>query len=509
MNSSKSRAWLTGIAMLAVFISLPATAVMAAELSDIEITDAIENEMRFDPSVPLYAMDVSTVDGIVTLTGRVNDVISKERAARIARAVKGVRSVVNRVDVEPWIKRTDAEIQNDITTALTMDPATESYEVGVEVSNGSVVLTGNVDSWDERDLASKVAKSVGGVRALDNQINVDYEKDRSDYEIRTEIEKVLEWDVLVDDGLIDVDVQDGKVTLSGTVGSAAERFRARTSAWVAGVRDVDVAALEVSGWARDEELRQHKYVVRPDSEVTTAVEEALARDPRVASFDVNVATENGVVTLRGIVHNVSARRAAEQDARNTVSVAMVENRLRVRPITMVRDEELEASVVAALARDATVESYELDVDVTNGKVFLDGEVDSYFEKFHADDVAARVEGVVSVRNNIDVDYDDPIAAYDPYVDSFYYPYGFGWYDAYRWDTTLRSDADIKDDVEDELFWSPFVDADQVHVSVDDGVVTLTGTVDSWAERRAAIENAFEGGAIRVDNDLVVMRSASS
>lgn len=508
MNSSKWRSWLPGTVVLAAFILLPLTVVMAADFSDLEVTDAIEDEMRFDPSVPLYAIDVSTVDGIVTLTGKVNDLISKERAARIARAVKGVRSVVNRIDVEPWIKRTDTEIQDDITTALMMDPATDSYELDAEVSNGRVVLTGTVDSWDERDLAAKVAKSVNGVVALDNQVEVDYETTRSDYEIRNEIEKVMEWDVLIDDGLIDVDVQNGKVTLSGTVGSASEKWRARTSAWVPGVTDVDATGLDVSGWARDEALRRQKYVVRPDTDVTTAVEEALARDPRVNSFDVDVATSNGVVTLRGIVDNASAKRAAEQDARNTVSVVMVENRLKVRPVTMLRDEELETKVVAALARDAVVESYELDVEVINGKVFLDGEVDSYFEKFHADDVAARVQGVVSVKNNIDVDYDDPVTLYDPYVDSFYYPYGFGWYDDGRWETTLRSDADIKDDVEDELFWSPFVDADDVYVAVDDGVVTLTGTVDSWAERRAAIENAYEGGAVLVDNDLVVMRSAS-
>jgi osmotically-inducible protein OsmY len=54
-----------------------------------------------------------------------------------------------------------------------------------------------------------------------------------------------------------------------------------------------------------------------------------------------------------------------------------------------------------------------------------------------------------------------------------------------------------------MWWSPFVDADDVTIRVSDGVATLTGEVDSWSELRAATENAFEGGARWVRNDLEV------
>lgn len=46
-------------------------------------------------------------------------------------------------------------------------------------------------------------------------------------------------------------------------------------------------------------------------------------------------------------------------------------------------------------------------------------------------------------------------------------------------------------------------SDELTVRVDDAVATLTGTVDTWSERIAARENAIEGGAMTVDNDLVV------
>jgi osmotically-inducible protein OsmY len=48
-----------------------------------------------------------------------------------------------------------------------------------------------------------------------------------------------------------------------------------------------------------------------------------------------------------------------------------------------------------------------------------------------------------------------------------------------------------------------VDSEEVSVTVDDGVVTLTGTVDTWSERQSAEENAYEGGAKDVMNDLRV------
>jgi osmotically-inducible protein OsmY len=54
-----------------------------------------------------------------------------------------------------------------------------------------------------------------------------------------------------------------------------------------------------------------------------------------------------------------------------------------------------------------------------------------------------------------------------------------------------------------MFWSPFVDANQVRVKVDAGIATLEGKVDDYAEMHAAVENAFEGGATRVDNRLRV------
>jgi osmotically-inducible protein OsmY len=67
----------------------------------------------------------------------------------------------------------------------------------------------------------------------------------------------------------------------------------------------------------------------------------------------------------------------------------------------------------------------------------------------------------------------------------------------------RSDREIHDAIHHELVWSPFVDAEQVDIDVQDGRVTLTGTVETWREYHAAEENAYEGGALIVSNRLEV------
>ena len=67
----------------------------------------------------------------------------------------------------------------------------------------------------------------------------------------------------------------------------------------------------------------------------------------------------------------------------------------------------------------------------------------------------------------------------------------------------KPDWEIREEVKDQLFWSPFVDEAEVCVTVDDGIVTLTGMVDTYSERQSAEDNAYEGGARDMKNNLTV------
>lgn len=504
MTAQGPRSWLrAGVvtALVAGLMLLIPGQVVAQQPTDQQIADAVEDEILFDQAVRLAEIEVEVVDNVVTLSGTVDNLLAKRRAERIARAVKGVEAVVDNLAVVASVARSDAEIRRDAAAALTEDPATESYEISVVVDDGTAILEGNVDSWQEKKLAEYVVAGVRGVTAVDNRIDIALpDPQRPDTEIAAEVREMLRANVLVDDGLIDVSVEDGLVRLEGTVGSASEKAEAKVTAWVAGVHDVDATGLEVARWARDEDLRDRKYAHQADSEIAAAVKDAMLYDPRVNSFDITAQVSDGIVTLRGTVDNVKAKRAAEEDARNTVGVVRVENRIRIEAPVEVTDEEAERRLQDALLRDPYVERFEIDANVVNGIVTLDGQVESNYERSRAGDIAARTSGVTEVVNNLEVTDEEELLVYDPYVDPYLYDYD-GFWTAPRY--TFTSDATIEEEIADELWWSPFVDSDDVDVTVDDGVATLTGTVDSWSERAAATENAFEGGAAWVDNDLVV------
>ncbi|MGD9031351.1 MAG: BON domain-containing protein [Desulfobacteraceae bacterium] len=469
--------FLLGLVVSGSFLGIFFSPVDARESRDRDITLAVQKKLINDQSVSPNLIDVWTDKGIVTLTGSVDNVLAKERATEIAETTKGVQSVVNRIVVKPG-ERQDGDISWDIRQAILDDPATDLYEIEAEVKDGIVTLTGTVDSWAESRLCEKVVKSVKGVKGIKNEIEVQHKVKRQDWQIEAEIKRRLAWDVWVDDALINVSVKNGRVTLSGKVGSAAEKSRAYGDAWVAGVTYVDYAELSVDSRERDKMRREGWYVSRFDKEIERAVRDALLYDPRIFSFNPEVEVKDGVVTLSGVVDNQKAKKAAEEDAKHTAGVWRVKNYMRVRPKIQPSDVQIARRVWDAFSRDTFVERHDISVSVINGTVHLYGTVDSLSERMAAEDLASRVKGVVEVENRVVVGHTVP-------------------------DRGEKSDWEIKEDIESELSRDPFVDSDEVRVTVRDGVVTLTGTVYSWTEHAAASANAYQGGALKVRNRLNV------
>lgn len=464
----------TVLALVVTSVAPSAAAGQDRELSDSEISLAVESELIASEAVNSHNVNVSTLDGIAKLSGTVDHLLAKRKVVDIAEATKGVRSIVNTIVVKPP-QRNDAQLQRDISDALLTDPAADSYEVDVSARDGVVTLTGTVDSYAEKQLAEEVAAGIRGVIDVKNNLDVEHETDRSDPQIRGDVEKRLASSVWVDEDRIDVSVDDGQVTLTGAVGSAYEKGRAKAHAWVVGTKSVNARNLSVNPDAADDARRQARYGTMTDEEVRKAVNDALLYDPRVYMFNPTVRVRNGIVTLTGTVDNLAAKQAAEQDARNTTGVWRVKNFLRVRPTERLTDAEVTGRIKNAFEQDPYLSRHDLSVWVSNGHAYLYGDVDSRFDASHAESVAARTKGVVDLANRLDI----------------------------REGYTLKSDWEIREDIEDQLWWSPFVDSDEVRVTVTDGKATLAGTVDSLSERRAAAENAIEGGAHSVVNRLHV------
>jgi osmotically-inducible protein OsmY len=471
-------------------------------LSDDAIADAIERELLMDRSVSTDSVEVVSRKGMVELSGTVDNLLARDRATRLAEVVKGVRGVQNRITVVPATPRDDQALRQDIETALVADPALATHSIGVTVEKGVATLTGSVDSWAARELAAYVAKGVKGVVELRSRVDVAPAIGRSDHEIENEIAQRLRWDALVHAGAIDIAVENGKVRLGGSVGSAAERTRAFEDAWVAGVSAVDHADLQVKWWTRDAAPGSEIYVVKSDEAIEQAIRDAARHDPRVRTVRLEPESTAGMVLLRGTVDNLKARQAAEQLARTTMGVVAVKNYIKVSMKQPLESAALADAVHRALARNPITERYEVQLAADQGVVTLRGAVDHYFEKVEAQNVAESVRGVVEVDNQLDVRNTLHAFVYDPYLYP-YYPQPSDAWSHYIPTTQVHADAQIRQAIETELSWSPHVDPEAITVSVISGRATLTGTVESWRERQAATDNAFEGGAIAVINRLGV------
>lgn len=459
--------------MPALLLSIITIAVF--QWDDNDIADAIEFEFRTDNTIDVTQININVVDGFVEITGSVNKLKVKERATEIARTVRGVRSVSNRISVDPPVILSDKGIEKEVRRALEEDPAASLYDVSVSVDNRFVTLSGMVDSYQAKELCRYVAMSVEGVVEIYNSIIVDYKRDRDDTAIINEIERALEWNVRVDDRLIDVSARNGEVELSGIVRSATEKHNAYITAWVIGVKSVDTSSLEVKWREIDEHLRDKIYVPASDEEIEKAIKDAARYDPRVAPFILNVEVKDGFVKLRGTVSNLKAKAAAEKLAENTTGVAHVDNQIEVRlndDVVQPTDSIIEARLRDRLSNHALTELWQLIVAVSDGVVTLEGVVNRFSVKQLAESKAYDIAGVAGVNNNIVVNHPYNISLWDDY------PHYYNLITEPQEPVYIPVDfLEIEKEIRIEEFPSPHITRDRIRIRLGDGRITLDGIID--------------------------------
>lgn len=140
---------------------------------------------------------------------------------------------------------------------------------------------------------------------------------------------------------------------------------------------------------------------------------------------------------------------------------------------MKTDSQLQLDVMEELKWEPGIDHGRIGVSASSGVVSLSGTVRSYAEKLLAEKTVRRVKGVRAVAEDLKVRYD--------------------W-------QPKTSDADIARRVADILQWDPLVPKDRIEVTVQDGVVKLTGSVDWHYQRDHAFEDASRvSGVLRIDN----------
>jgi osmotically-inducible protein OsmY len=209
--------------------------------SDSDIKRAVLSELKWDTRVEETEVGVTVERGIVTLTGTVDSYAKKVAAQQAAHRVAGVLDVANdiQVRVPGSMTRTDADIAQAVRNALDWDVWVDQERITSTVSNGLVVLEGDVSLLRERDDVERTVRRLAGVRGVDNRIRVKPASIKAE-KVREAIEEALERRAEREARHIKVEVHDGAVKLSGPIRSWAEkRAILGTVSHAPGVRAVD------------------------------------------------------------------------------------------------------------------------------------------------------------------------------------------------------------------------------------------------------------------------------
>lgn len=143
--------------------------------SDAVLTSKVKTKLAADPQVNPFEIDVDTTDGVVRLSGQVEDIGDRAEAERLASRTRGVKRVINEIQIDdPDAENvaSDTWIETKIKAKLVADPEVNPFNVDVDVIDGVVTLTGKVDDQVTCDAAIALAKDTRGVKRVENRIEV-------------------------------------------------------------------------------------------------------------------------------------------------------------------------------------------------------------------------------------------------------------------------------------------------------------------------------------------------
>ena len=313
----------------------------------------------------------------------------------------------------------DAWITTKVKISLLTGEGMTSRHVSVDTVDGRVTLYGAVTSSEEKLKAGELAGQVSGVREVRNLLQVVPAQARqvtnvSDDRLKDQVSAALKADPSLGDSRISVQsVTSGVVLLSGDAKTLSDAYRAVSdAAGVAGVRRVaseikspdtmqDAEIWREGGY--DEATYQHSSA--RDAWITTATKMRLIANPETPAFDINVDTQDRVVTLFGMVDSQEAKMKAAEEARKVGGVRNVVNDLQVvakadQKAVKKSDSDLTKAIQDRFKERGALDS--VSVEVRDGVARLTGTVDTRGDQVAALTVARSTDGVRRVIDDLRV-----------------------------------------------------------------------------------------------------------
>ncbi len=214
--------------------------------------------------------------------------------------------------------KSNAELQKDVQNAISWEPSMHAAEIGVTAKDGVVTLSGTVNSYSKKLNAETAARRVEGVKAVAEDITIDYGYSfkENDTELAKDILLAWRFNWQVPKDKIKVKVENGWVQLTGDVNWKYQETAAIKSIdHLSGIKGVS-SLVKVKSQSKDKVEQK-------------AVEGALRRNWSINSKDVKVEVDHNKVKLTGLVHSLYQKDEASRLAWNAPGVTSVDNQLAV------------------------------------------------------------------------------------------------------------------------------------------------------------------------------------